>query len=73
MDAVLERHFVCFKGTFPAADQTLQTRGLGVSLQRQVVWNVKDADRMVVTKVTLTKPISYYEKKETTTTTTTSP
>ena len=34
---------------------------------------VKDADRMVVTKVTLTKPISYYEKKETTTTTTTSP
>ena len=34
---------------------------------------VKDGDRMVVTKVTLTKPISYYEKKETTTTTTTRP
>ena len=34
---------------------------------------VKDADRMVVTKVTLTKPISYYEKKETTRTTRTSP
>ena len=34
---------------------------------------VKDGDRMVVTKVTLTKPVSYYEKKETTTTTTTSP
>jgi hypothetical protein len=32
---------------------------------------VKDGDRMVVTKVTLTKPVSYYEKKETTTTTTT--
>jgi hypothetical protein len=31
---------------------------------------VKEGDRMVVTKVTLTKPISYY-KKETTTTTTT--
>jgi hypothetical protein len=30
---------------------------------------VKEGDRMVVTKVTLTKPISYY-KKETTTTTT---
>ena len=34
---------------------------------------VKDGDRMVVTKVTLTKPVSSYEKKETTTTTTTSP
>ena len=34
---------------------------------------MKDGDRMVVTKVVLTKPISYYEKKETTTTTTTNP
>ncbi len=34
---------------------------------------VKDGDRMVITKVTLTKPWSYYEKKETTTTTTTKP
>jgi len=33
---------------------------------------VKEGDRMMVTKVTLEKPISYY-KKETTTTTTTSP
>ena len=33
---------------------------------------VKQADRMVITKVTLTKPLSYY-KKETTTTTTTAP
>jgi hypothetical protein len=32
---------------------------------------VKEGDRMVVTKITLTKPVSYYEKKETTTTTTT--
>jgi hypothetical protein len=31
----------------------------------------KEGDRMVITKVTLEKPISYYEKKETTTTTTT--
>jgi hypothetical protein len=31
----------------------------------------REGDRMVITKVTLTKPISYYEKKETTTTTTT--
>ena len=31
----------------------------------------KEGDRMVITKVTLQKPISYYEKKETTTTTTT--
>ena len=31
---------------------------------------VKDGDRMVVSRVTLTKPISYYDKKETTTTTT---
>ncbi len=30
----------------------------------------KEGDRMVITKVTLEKPISYYEKKETTTTTT---
>ncbi len=33
----------------------------------------REGDRMVVTKVTLQKPISYYEKKETTTTTTTTP
>ncbi|CAN5555998.1 hypothetical protein BH20VER3_BH20VER3_04730 [soil metagenome] len=33
---------------------------------------VKEGDRMVITKVTLEKPISYY-KKETTTTTTTTP
>ena len=33
---------------------------------------VKEGDRMVITKVTLTKPASYY-KKETTTTTTTAP
>ena len=32
---------------------------------------VKEGDRMVISKVTLEKPISYYEKKETTTTTTT--
>ena len=32
---------------------------------------VKEGDRMVVTKVMLTKPLSYYEKKETETTTTT--
>ena len=31
----------------------------------------KEGDRMVITKVTLQKPISFYEKKETTTTTTT--
>jgi len=31
----------------------------------------KEGDRMVVTRVTLTKPLSYYEKRETTTTTTT--
>ena len=31
---------------------------------------VKEGDRMVVTKVTLEKPISYYKKTETTTTTT---
>ena len=30
----------------------------------------KEGDRMVVTKVTLAKPLSYYEKTETTTTTT---
>jgi hypothetical protein len=33
---------------------------------------VKEGDRMVITKVTLEKPMSYY-KKETTTTTTTNP
>jgi hypothetical protein len=33
----------------------------------------KEGDRMVITKVTLQKPISFYEKKETTTTTTTNP
>ena len=32
---------------------------------------VKEGDRMVVSKVTLTRPLSYYDKKETTTTTTT--
>ena len=32
---------------------------------------VKEGDRMVVSKVTLQKPLSFYEKKETTTTTTT--
>ena len=34
---------------------------------------VKEGDRMVVTKVTLAKPISVYEKETTTTTTTTKP
>jgi hypothetical protein len=34
---------------------------------------VKDGERMVITKITLTKPVSYYETKETTTTTTTKP
>jgi hypothetical protein len=34
---------------------------------------VKEGDRMVVTKIMLEKPVSYYEKKETTTTTTTKP
>jgi hypothetical protein len=29
----------------------------------------KDGDRMVITKMTLTKPLSYYEKETTTTTT----
>jgi hypothetical protein len=32
---------------------------------------VKEGDRVVVTKVTLTKPLSYYEKRETEPTTTT--
>ena len=32
---------------------------------------VKEGDRMVISKITLTKPISYYEKETTTTTTTT--
>ena len=31
---------------------------------------VKDGDRMVISKITLTKPVSYYEEKTTTTTTT---
>ena len=34
---------------------------------------VKDGDRMVISKITLTKPVSYYEEKTTTTTTTTKP
>jgi hypothetical protein len=34
---------------------------------------VKDGDRMVVTRVTLTKPVEVYKKEETTTTTTTKP
>ena len=34
---------------------------------------VKDGDRMVVTKVVLTKPATVYKKEETTTTTTTKP
>lgn len=34
---------------------------------------VKEGDRMVVTKVTLTKPVTVYKKEETTTTTTTKP
>ena len=33
----------------------------------------QDGNRMIVTKVTLQQPITYYEKKETTTTTTTNP
>ena len=34
---------------------------------------VKDGDRMVVTKITVTKPVTSYKKEETTTTTTTKP
>jgi hypothetical protein len=34
---------------------------------------VREGDRMVITKVTLQKPISYYEKTTTTTTTTSQP
>jgi hypothetical protein len=34
---------------------------------------VKEGDRMVISKITLTKPLSSYEKKESTTTTTTKP
>ena len=34
---------------------------------------VKEGDRMVVTKVTLAKPVTVYKKEETTTTTTTRP
>ncbi len=33
----------------------------------------KEGDRLVITKMTLTRPLSYYERKETTTTTTTRP
>ena len=44
----------------------------GFSLWMPVTYSyVKEGDRMVVSKVTLTKPLSYYDKKETTTTTTT--
>jgi len=32
---------------------------------------VKEGDRMIISKITLTKPVSYYEKETTTTTTTT--
>ena len=34
---------------------------------------VKEGDRLIVRKITLTKPVSYYEKETTTTTTTTRP
>jgi hypothetical protein len=34
---------------------------------------IKDGDRMVISKITLTKPVSYYEKETTTTTTTSKP
>ena len=34
---------------------------------------VKEGDRMVISKITLPKPVSYYEKETTTTTTTTKP
>src|ERR1044071_4612508 len=34
---------------------------------------VKEGDRMVISKITLTKPVSYYEEKTTTTTTTNKP
>ena len=34
---------------------------------------VKEGDRMIVRKITLVKPVSYYEKETTTTTTTTRP
>jgi len=34
---------------------------------------VKEGDRMVVSKITVTKPVSTYKKEETTTTTTTKP
>jgi hypothetical protein len=34
---------------------------------------VKEGDRMIVRKITLQKPVSYYEKETTTTTTTTRP
>jgi hypothetical protein len=34
---------------------------------------VKEGDRMVISKITLTKPVAYYEKETTTTTTTTKP
>lgn len=34
---------------------------------------IKDGDRMVISKITLTKPVSYYGKETTTTTTTSKP
>ena len=34
---------------------------------------VKEGDRMIVRKITLQKPVSFYEKETTTTTTTTKP
>ena len=34
---------------------------------------IKEGDRMILSKVTLEKPISYYQEKESTTTTTTTP
>src|SRR5439155_13482777 len=34
---------------------------------------VKEGDRLIVRKITLVKPVSYYEKETTTTTTTTRP
>ena len=37
------------------------------------VYYAKEGDRMIVRKITLQKPVSYYEKETTTTTTTTKP
>lgn len=34
---------------------------------------IKEGDRLVISKITLTKPVAYYEKETTTTTTTTKP